>query len=141
MAKNLENHRKWVCYLKEMQMNQTNASLAETFYATMREKNIGALEKYVHPNIELITPLGQQQGKAAYLEALKNFTAFFDKLTIRTKFAERDQALIVIDLECPAPIGKLPTASLMTFQDGLISRIEIFHDTAPFHKVKNDILA
>lgn len=113
-------------------MNQTNASRAKTFYTEMAKKNIDALELYVHPDIELITPLAKHQGKEAYLAALKNFMAFFNSLTIRTQVSEGNQALVIYEVDFPAPMGKVSTASLMTFQDGLISKVELFFDASPF---------
>lgn len=122
-------------------MNQDNVALAKAFYTAFGEKNIGSIEKFLHPDVQLITPLSKQQGKEAYLEAAKNFMPFFDALTIRTSFGEGDQALVVYDLECPAPIGKVPAAALMTFQEGLITRNELFHDTSPWSKIQDQLLA
>ena len=38
------------------------------------------------------------------------------------------------NVACPAPIGMIQTAALMTFKDGLIARIELFYDARPFEK-------
>ena len=122
-------------------MNKNNVAIAQTFYIAFGEKNVGAMEKYLHPDVQLITPLSKLQGKEAYLEAVKNFMAFFNALSIRATFGEGDQALIVYDLECPAPIGKVPSVALMTFQEGLITRNELFHDTSLFNKIKDELLA
>jgi hypothetical protein len=113
-------------------MNQNIMAIAETFYITMAEKNLVALEKYVHTDIQFSAPLAKLQGKEAYFEAVKSFSAFFKILTIRAKFSEGDQAMVVYDLDCPAPIGRLPSAALMTFQTKLIIKIELFYDARPF---------
>ena len=122
-------------------MTQTSAVIAETFYNAMSKKNINVLEQYVHPDVQFITPMAKLHGKQAYLEAVKNFGAFFQSLTIRATFGEGDQAMVVYDTNFPTPIGKLPGAALMSFQGGLISRIELFHDTSPFNMLKNELLA
>ncbi|MBI2707014.1 MAG: nuclear transport factor 2 family protein [Proteobacteria bacterium] len=122
-------------------MNQNNVGIAQTFYTALGEKNVGDIEKYLHPDSQLITPLSTLQGKEAYLEAVKNFMAFFKVLTIRATFGEGDQALIVYDLDCPGSIGKVSAAALMTFQEGLIIRNELFHDTSPFNEIKDELLA
>lgn len=118
-----------------------NTAIAKAYYTAMSEKNIKVMEKYLHPDVELISPLSQLRGKEAYLEALKGFTSFFETLTIRAVFGEGDQAVVICDVECPPSIGILPTAILMTLRDELITRLELFHDTAPLHKAKNDLLA
>jgi hypothetical protein len=115
-------------------MNQNNVAIAEAFYTAFREKNIEAMEKYLHPEIQFFAPLAKLQGKEAYLEAAKNFASFFKTLTLRVIFGEEHQAAVVYDVECPAPIGKLPSVALMDIQEGLIIRIELFYDARPFDK-------
>ncbi len=122
-------------------MENNNTAIAETFYTAMGEKNVEAMEKYIHPEIQFSTPLVAIKGKEDYLEAVANFTAFFKTLTIRAKFGEGDQAMVVYDLDYPAPIGKLPAAALMTFQKELIVKIELFYDARPFEKKKSEILS
>jgi hypothetical protein len=122
-------------------MNQNNVAIAKAFYTAFGEKNVADMEKYLHPDIQLITPLSKLQGKEAYLEAAKNFMAFFNVLTIRATLGEGNQAVVVYDLNCPGSIGKVPAAALITFQEGLITRNELFHDTSPWNKIKDELLA
>ena len=122
-------------------MNQNNVAIAKAFYTAFGEKNIETMEKYLHPDVQLITPLSQLQGKEAYLEAVKNFMAFFKALTIRAAFGEGDQTIIVYDLDCSPFIEKASAAALMSFQEGLITRNELFHDTSPFNKILDDLSA
>lgn len=102
-------------------MTQNNVALA--FYTAMSEKNIGIMAKYVHPQIHFSAPLAKLQGKEAYLEALKGFTAFFNALTIRATFGEGDEAVVIYDVDCPAPVGTLPSVALLTFHEGLIIKV------------------
>jgi hypothetical protein len=122
-------------------MNQNNMAIAKTFYTSFGEKNVETMGKYLHSDVQLITPLSKLQGKEVYLEAAKSFMAFFNSLTIRAIFGEGDQAVVVYDLECPGGIGKTSGVALMTFQEGLITRNELFHDTAPFNKIMDELSA
>jgi hypothetical protein len=122
-------------------MNQNNVSIAKTFYTAFGEKNVEAMEKYLHPDVHLITPLSKLQGKEVYLESAKTFMDFFKALTLRTAFGEGDQALVVYDLDCTGFIGKVPAAALMTFKEGLIIRNELFHDTSPWNQITDKLLA
>lgn len=122
-------------------MTQNNLAIAKAFYTAFGAKNLEVMEKYLHPDVHLTTPFAKLQGKEAYLEAAKNFMAFFNALTIRATFAEGDQAMIVYDLDCPAPIGKVPGAALMTFYEGLIIRNELFHDTSPWSQIMGELSA
>ena len=122
-------------------MNQNNMAIAKIFYTAMGEKKIDEMEKYLHPNIQFSTPLAKMTGKEAYLEAAKGFATFFKTLIVRATFAEGDQAMVVYDSDFPAPIGNIPGASLMTFQEGLIIKIELFYDARPFEMIKNKIFS
>lgn len=107
-----------------------NVSIAEAYYTAWGEKDIASMERFLHPDAQLITPLEETAvlGKEAILEKLKKGATFFKALTIRSKFGSGDQTMLVIDLDFPAPAGNLRSASLMTFQEGLITRIELFFD-------------
>ena len=122
-------------------MNQNNMAIAQTFYTAFGEKNVESMEKYLHPDVQLITPLSNLQGKEAYLEAVKSFMAFFKALSIRATFGEGDQAVVVYDLDCSGGIGKTSGVALMTFQEGMITRNELFHDTSPYTKIMDELSA
>lgn len=103
-------------------------SIAETYYQAMIKKDVQEMGKYLHPEVEFISPLGNLKGKEAVIQAAKKATGFFDTMTIRKKFESGNQAFLVLDMQFPAPIGFLPTASLVTLNGNLISRIELFYD-------------
>ncbi|QLH35953.1 MAG: hypothetical protein HWD61_07260 [Parachlamydiaceae bacterium] len=56
----------------------------------------------------------------------------FNSLEIRAKFGKNNQAMIVYDTDIPGIAKEFPGASLLTFQDGLIIKIELFHDASHF---------
>ena len=122
-------------------MTENNISIAEAFYAAMGGKNIARMEQYVHPNIQFRGPLAEVTGKEEYLEVVKNFMDFFKTLTVRAKFGSEDQAMLVYDVEFPAPIGNCPSAALMTFKENLIIKVELFYDARPFEKLKDEIFS
>jgi hypothetical protein len=113
-------------------MSEKNVISAVTYYKAMGDKNLAALDNFLHPDVRFLGPLADITGKNAYLESLtKFFFPSFTKLIIRAQFGSGDQAMIVFDLDCPAPVGILRTAVLITFKDGLISRLEAFFDPRP----------
>lgn len=117
---------------EKIMMNKTNEDTAEAYYITMGEKNLEGMEKYLHPHVEFISPFAKHKGKEAVLEAAKKFMSLFQTLTIRAKFGSNEQAVMVYDVGLSSPIRNIPTASLMTFQDGRIEKIELFFDARPF---------
>jgi len=113
-------------------MTKNTMSIAEVFYTAMGNKNTGDMEKHLHPDVQFTAPLATLKGKEAYLEALKAFMNFFNTLTIRSLFGSKDQAMVVYDLDVPASIGNFSAAAHLTFQEDLISKIELFYDARPF---------
>lgn len=113
-------------------MNKNNMEIAKSYYTAMGKKNIQEFEQYLHPDVKVISPLIEKTGKEVVLEALKGFIAAFNTLMIRAAFDSPDQAILVIDVDYPAPIGNIRTASLISIQDALIVKIELFFDGRPF---------
>ena len=111
-------------------MSQKNITSAVAYYQAINDRNLAVIEKLLHPDIRFLGPLADVTGKNTYLESLKRFfLPSFKKLTIRAQFGTSYQAMLVFDLDCPAPIGIVRTAVLMTFKDDLIACIEAFFDS------------
>lgn len=115
-------------------MSKDNVAIAEAYYIAMSKKNVAEMGKYIHSDVEFITPLVKSKGKEAFIEAAKRAVASFNTLTIRAKFGSGDQAMVAYEIDFPAPIGNCPAAALMTFQKGLIAKLELFYDGRLFGK-------
>lgn len=108
--------------------------IIEEYYKAVGNKNFEKIEKLLHPDVQFIAPLAKIKGKEAVLEATKKFTTLFKTLNIRAKFGSSNKAMVVYDLDCPEPIGLFSSSALMTFENGLIKKIELFYDARPFDK-------
>ncbi|MBY0501569.1 MAG: nuclear transport factor 2 family protein [Alphaproteobacteria bacterium] len=115
-------------------MDINNVNIAEAYYGAMAEKNLKRLGEYLHPDVQFKSPFKEILGKEVFLDVVKEFMTLFETLTIRAKCGSDNQVMLAYDVDFPAPIGKLPTAALMAFQEGLIARIELFFDTRVFDK-------
>lgn len=104
-------------------------TLAVAYYTALGEKNILEVKKYLHPDIQFTDPQETVIGKEAVLKAAQGFTSIFKTLTIREKFGGENQAMIVYEVEIPGFPKKLQAASLLSFHDELISKIELFYDS------------
>lgn len=109
-------------------MTNTKA-IGVAYYTALGEKNIEKVKEYLHPDIQFTDPQEKVIGREAVLKAATGFTGIFKTLTIRAKFGSEDQAMIVYDVEIPGLPKKLQAASLLSFQEGLISKIELFYDS------------
>lgn len=111
-----------------------SAAVAKDYYNALGERDFERVERCFHPEVEFIAPLAQLSGKEAVFEAAKRFTHLFNTLKIRECFGSGEQAVVVYDLECPAPVGNFSTAVLVTCREGLIAKLELFFDARPFEK-------
>ncbi|WCR57407.1 nuclear transport factor 2 family protein [Rickettsia asembonensis] len=113
-------------------MTDKNLNTAVSYYTSMRAKKFKEMAACLHPNIHFIGPLSVMDGKESVVEAAKNFAMFFKNLTISEKFSSNDKVMLALEFDCPEPIGIFRGASLLSFNDGIISRIELFYDARPF---------
>ncbi|MDB6081062.1 MAG: hypothetical protein JWO53_334 [Chlamydiia bacterium] len=122
-------------------MSEKNVATAVAYYQAMGSQDLTTMEKCLHPEVQFIGPMAEMKGKEAVLEAAKRFCSMITKVTIRAQFGSNDQAMLAYDMDCPAPIGIFRAATLMTFKDSLIVRLELFYDARPFEKKKEEIFS
>ncbi|PIQ44184.1 MAG: hypothetical protein COV52_03235 [Gammaproteobacteria bacterium CG11_big_fil_rev_8_21_14_0_20_46_22] len=120
-------------------MNNDNLQLANAYYTAMKEKNAAEMEKLLSNDIHLLTPLAETRGKEPAITAAKNLFKLLNTLNIRAAFSSNNQTMLAMDFEFNPPIGKLPVASLMTFQRNFITHIELFYDTMKIIAKKSEI--
>lgn len=120
-------------------MEKNNLERAEEYYTLVGEKNLEGIKKYLDDDVEFYGPLATLKGKKAIIEANSNFMKMFHSLKIRSKFSSGNQAMIVYDVDVPGIAKNFPGASLLTFRDGLIVKIELFYDGSPFLQKKEEI--
>lgn len=113
-----------------------NLATAVAYYTALGKKDIEEVKKHLHADIQFADPQEKVIGKEAVLQAAKGFSGIFKTLTIRAKFGSEDQAMIVYDVEIPNFAKNLSAASLLSFQEGLISKIELIYDTQCFMEGK-----
>ena len=110
--------------------NHNNISIAQAYYKAMAEKNNAEVEKYLHPDVCVISPFGETIGKEKVFEAAKKFMHMFKVINIRAQCGAENFVLLAYDLlEFGNSMNTLRAAALMTFKDGLIIRNELFFDT------------
>ncbi|WP_341794704.1 nuclear transport factor 2 family protein [Rickettsia endosymbiont of Rhinocyllus conicus] len=120
-------------------MTDKNLNIAITYYTSMNNKKFEEMASCLHSDIHFIGLLSVMDGKESVVEAAKNFAMFFKNLTISENFSSNDKVMLALEFDCPAPIGIFRGASLLSFNDGLISRIELFYDARPFVQKKEEI--
>ncbi|MBA2369903.1 MAG: nuclear transport factor 2 family protein [Candidatus Protochlamydia sp.] len=115
-------------------MAVSNATKAEEYYNLIGEKNVEGLKKCLDHDVEFYSPLATLKGKEAVVGATGNFMNAIASLKIRAKFDSGDQAMIVYDVDFTGIASNFPGASLLTYRNNLIVRIELFHTSSHFKK-------
>ena len=110
----------------------TNAHVAQAYYKAMADKNSDEMRKYLHADIQLISPLGKTIGREAVLQAATKLFPILKSIEIDAKFDVHDQAMLTYDMSFDGPVGILRAAALMTVKDGLIVSNELFFDARSF---------
>jgi ketosteroid isomerase-like protein len=118
----------------ELKMTPSNAASAEAYYKAMNDKDLPAMARHLHPDVRLVTPMEDLTGKDAVLEAAKKLLGFIQGVEVQARFDSGNQAMLVYNMHFAGPADLCRTAALMTFQDGLIVRNELFFDASPFKK-------
>jgi ketosteroid isomerase-like protein len=114
--------------------HKSNLCIAEAYYTAVGKKDISSVQEHIHPDVHLVSPLTEMRGKEGFLEAVKNLAGVFESLTIREVFEKGDQAVVIYDINFPAPINRSRCVALLSFQEGLITKFELFFDARPFQK-------
>lgn len=122
-------------------MSTNYATRAEEYYRLMGAKNIEGLKDFLAQNVEFYGPLAKLKGKEAVTQAVTHFANSFNSLTIKARFGEGEQAMVVYDVDIPGISKEFPGAALLTFQEGLIVRIQLFYDGTPFAELAKKIFA
>jgi hypothetical protein len=128
-------------HTKEDVMEVSQAMRAEEYYKLVGGKNVEGIKKYLHPDVELYSPLATVKGRQAVVQATSNFMNAFKTLTIRARFGAGDQAMIVYNTNIPGIAEEFPGASLLTFREGMIIKIELFYDGSRFMEKKAEIFS
>jgi len=115
-------------------MTQSNAASAEAYYKAMSDKDLRAMALYLHPEVRLVTPMEDLSGRDAVLEAAKKLLGFVRRVEVQARFESGNQAMLAYNMHFAEPAGLCRAAALMTFQNGLIVRNELFFDASPFKK-------
>jgi hypothetical protein len=110
------------------------AEMIVDYYNAIGQRDFGKVESYLSPDVQFSGPLAKLKGKEAVIESIKRFSTVFKTLHVRAQFGSSHQAMAVYDLDCPDPIGMVSSSALMTFEKGLITKIELFYDARPFDK-------
>lgn len=107
---------------------------AVAYYTAFGNKKIEEVEQYLHPTLTFTDPQEKVEGKENVLKAAQSFMKVFKGLTIRSKFWSEEQVVIVYDLEFPNMEKALRAASMLSFKEGLISKIELIYDMGFFQR-------
>ena len=113
-------------------MEFNTKACAQAYYTYMAQKNLEEVKKFLSPEVEFFGPLSSLKGREAVSESITFFMKTFKSLEIRATVAENKQAMVVYEVEFPEM--KVPSVAWLQFNDGLITRIQLFFDATAFRQ-------
>lgn len=103
---------------------------AEAYYNAMLASDFKKMAAYLNEDAQFIGPLAQMKGRDNIIEAAKNLVKMLEKIEFRERFASENKVVFIYDFIFPQPLGLLRSAGCITFENSLISVIEVFYDGA-----------
>lgn len=115
-------------------LTQETATIANKYYEAVSSKHTQNVAILLHPDVRLIGPLGNADGKESVLQAVTRFAGLLKSLHVIVSFGSEDRAVVNYDVNFGKPFGIIRSVALISVRDNLISRIELFFDARPFEK-------
>ncbi len=122
-------------------MHKTPISQGEAYYKSVGEKNLEKVSAFLAQDVEFYSPMATLQGKEAVTTATSHFMDAISSLTIRAKFGDEHEALIVYEVAIPGVSNAFPGASWLRFKDDKIVRIQLFYDASLMQQKKKEIFS
>ena len=116
-------------------MNKKNLKTAVSYYTAMNARDFDKMSCCLHPEVTCISPLDTIDTRGIVVAAAKNFSNLsFKTITIKEEFTSENKVVLLLETSCPEPVGCFRSTSVLSFEDGLISKIELFYDPRPFKR-------
>jgi len=116
-----------------------NLKTGIAYYSAMNDRDFETMSTYLHPQVICISPLDTIQTKEVVVGAAQNFANFFKTIAIKEEFTSENKVVLLLETACPEPVGCFRSTSVLSFEEGLISKLELFYDPRPFESKKEDI--
>jgi hypothetical protein len=123
---------------RRLTVTQEILKIAEDYLDAVNEQDIEALGKNLHPLLHFKAALCEIDGRQNFLEHTEKFFSSIKGLEIRARFASASQTFFLYDLFFNNSLGMSRTANLMTFENGMITEMELVYDPRPFEHFFKD---
>ncbi|HTA76824.1 MAG TPA: nuclear transport factor 2 family protein [bacterium] len=116
--------------------DQKYLKIAQEHLAAVQTRNLQALGKTLHPDLQVTGPTGVVQNKASFLETYQKVFAHVDQVdgTVLERLKNQSTSIYALNF----PNGRVPVTNVMTHEDdGLINKIEMVYDSDTLEKQLN----
>ncbi|MGW2786928.1 nuclear transport factor 2 family protein [Streptomyces populi] len=110
-----------------MTTTKTARELAETYFTAWEAGDFDTLRGLLSENVDFVGALGTASGVEEALTGLKGLGQVLEKIDVKVRVAEGDEAITWFDL-CTSVAPPTPTANWMHVEDGKIARIRVTFD-------------
>jgi hypothetical protein len=119
-------------------MGRATADLMDDYLTMWENGSLPGITESLHPDVDFeagtVRLTGRGRVAAAFASVLAQLSAFH----VRSTFVCGNDAMFASEWMCTPPIGRCRIAELVTFEDGLVKRIELFCDAKAFGHIVKD---
>jgi hypothetical protein len=111
--------------------------IADDYIAALNARNLQAIGKNLHPDLQVVGPAGAVHNRDSFLETYQKVFQHLEKVDLTSQSRLNNQSTSIYNLVFPA--GPIKTTMVMTHdeEEGLIKKIEVIYDTAMLQNYLN----
>ena|ERR1700677_3492968 len=113
-------------------MSGENIKTADVYFDAINKHDLAALSKVISPVVHFSSPIGDSHDRDSFLAIIEKMFPLLKEVHVRARFASDNRVFCLYDMIFNPPLGRTPTANMMTFVEGKIKMIEVIYDARPF---------
>jgi len=111
--------------------------IADDYIAALNTRNLQAITKNLHPDLQVVGPAGEVHNRDSFLETYRKVFQHLEKVDVTVQSRLNNQSTSIFNMVFPA--GPVKTTMVMTHdeEEGLIKKIEMIDDTSMLRNYLN----
>ncbi len=118
-------------------MNKSNLDTAKQYYEWIIKKDLNNISNLLHDAIEFTGPMCTIKGKAEVFSAIAGYAKIVEDIEIIENFSNNTKVMLTYLLTFQSQ--KSRAAVMLTFENNLIKKLDLYYDPTPFLNMRNDI--
>jgi len=114
-------------------------ALALEYNKAFGDGKLDRVAEMLHPDIEFDGTAKPTHGREAYMSGLPRLVSVLERNELHDVIVDGNRAFILYDFVTATPAGRVLSGELLTFEDGLITKITLLFDHRRWPEVIGEI--